>query len=249
MKQFKCALCTLIFLAIGCKADEVSIKPPAAVVGVLIDKTDSQVLECTPRPILALLNCAHQPDSAAWIHLSSISSKKFNEESAIRLPSSDETERANNEDPQARKRVILKFYDSTIKMFNSFYVGLANQRTGELHSEIFAAICRELQWIKDRKCSTKSNYLIAYSDLLEHSELANSYKEASAANIDALVKKFENTRLMPDDLAGFTIFIVHISKTDIEDAKFSVMQEAYQDLLVKRGAKLIVQTNNQNYLP
>jgi hypothetical protein len=239
-------ICSILALLFGCADSSSTETPGYSTLGILIDRTDKQLLRCDPVPVLTLLNCTAQPDSGAWVHLSSITDKKYNEDYTVHLPATQEMSSANMDDPQARRKIIVGFYGHVKTEFADFYRGVDSDRVKN-RSEVFTAVARELQWLKERKAAR--NFLIICSDVMEHSSIENSYLSANQDNIRQLTARFNSLHLLPDTLPGFTVFILHVPKDSKESERYSAQVAVYTSLLESRGAKVIIQTNAQNYLP
>jgi hypothetical protein len=228
----------------GCRNEVPYTTAASKAISVAIDRSDPRILRCNAGPLLQLFNCVNQPDSEGWLHITGISDQQYNEDYTIHLLSAAITEQNAVEDVQSRKKYILSFYDSVEHVVQHFYKTFDTTDSNS-KSEIFATVCRELEWLREKPA--KQKILILLSDILENSELTNSYITATPKNVSSLVSAFEATGVLPDKLKGYTIFIVNVPKNASEDSKFSVMVTVFRHLFEVRGAKVIVQQNSQNF--
>lgn len=184
-------------------------------------------------------------NEAAQLHLRPITDKRFNADYVVRIPSGTAPDANKDDDPQYRNRSIVSFYDGVQKVFATMYRQL--DTTKEFgNSEIFVAIADELHWLETTHATKK--VLLVYSNLIENSSLLSAYTIATKENIPIIVKRLTATGLLPNQLHGYTIFFVTAPLTTAEDTKYGVMLSVYTQLLESRGAKVVVQSNNQNYL-
>lgn len=216
-------------------------------IAVSIDETDPLMLKPEADPILSLYGFKNDKNIAASFKINSVTDKQLNPTQEVYLQNGYITEKANSEeDPYFRQKLVMNFYTKTrlrITDLNTVNSSILN------HSECLSSISENLQWLK--KSKAQKNILLVFSDLQENSDLLNCYLEASQKLLDknpaGIIKLFDSTHLLPSDLKEMTIFFVFQPKDREEDQKFARMVYVYRILLEQRGAKVIVQAQNDFY--
>lgn len=244
MKQRIIFAFTLLCIA-GCDTQPNTGKETSVAISVLPDFTDKRGLWPTPGPILSVFDFKSNSNEAAQLHLRPITDKRFNADYVVPIPSGTAPDANKDDDPQYRNRCIVSFYDSVQNAFATMYRKLDTTREFG-NSEIFVAIADELHWLE--ASHTTKKVLLVYSNLIENSSLLSAYTVDTKESIPIIVKRLTATGLLPNQLLGYTIVFVNAPLTTAEDAKYGVMLTVYKQVLESRGAKVVVQSNNQNYL-
>jgi hypothetical protein len=144
-----------------------------------------------------------------------------------------------DDDPQYRDKSVIAFYGSLKKTLSEFYSQIDTSRTLD-NSECFRKIASELNYLAVSK--SKERVLLVASDLLEKSDLFNSY-QSDISNAVNVAKEFGGTRLLPDTLSGITVIFLFNPRNRTEDEAFYKMSEAYRLLLQQKGALVSIQAN------
>jgi hypothetical protein len=117
-------------------------------------------------------------------------------------------------------------------------------------SECFRSIAQELARLKEHQ--KDKSVLLIYSDLAENSDLLKVYDSASLklllSNPDSIQRRFEATKLLPNDLTGYTIIFIFQSPTKGADIVCNSMGEIFSKMLRERGAKVIITADNPKYI-
>ncbi len=237
----------LIIIAVGCqsRSTQERVLPNTTAIATILDVTDKKKLWPLADPILQIFHCDKSPDDEYYFHLSIISDKKLNPVRNVHLPPAGEIETQNtSEDPQFRNKAVVQFYRNVREAFTTTYAEFDTTKAVD-YSECFSSICQQLQWLQQTR--TVHKYLLIYSDLNEKSNLYNAYRGISNADTITLVKLFEATTLLPNQLNGITVYFVYQPITREEDERFGLMSSIYRQLLIKHGASVIIQANNKTY--
>lgn len=216
----------------------------------MVDITDRRIVLPDAETILSLFDLKGDKDKEAFFRMTTITDKLLNPFVEERLPFGTVTEKDNQfDDPDFREKQVLAFYRKVRQAVDTFTVH--NKEDSTLpQSECFRSIASELTKMKERK--TDKSVLLVYSDLAENSDLLRVYDSASLklllSNPDSVQRRFEATKLLPNDLTGYTIVFIFQSPTKGADIVCNSMGEIYIKMLRERGAKVIVTADNPKYI-
>jgi len=215
-------------------------------VSVLVDITDKREVLPDAETLLSYYDLDKSKNTEAFFRLTTTTDKLFNPVAEIHLPSGDESEKDNQlDDPDFREKVVLDFYSNVRQSISSFNEK-ARKDTVIEHSECFRSIARELARMKENK--TDKTLLVVYSDLAENSDLLNVYSKTDLELLmkhpNSVVKKFEATNLLPQNLYGYTVLFIFQPKNRAEDILFEKITTLYQNMLKARGAKVVIRSDN-----
>lgn len=243
MKQI-CML-ALVVLVFACRHHDASTQESIAI-SAIVDITDSHQVKPDAQTILTLCGLGNQKKKAVFFRLLPGTDKVLNPVVAIHLPDERTTDRENKQEiPHHRERVIKKFYGDVRKAIADFNAGHA-QDTILSHSECFAAIASELTIMK--KYQATENVLLLYSDLAENSGIFNAYSPHGSSllqsNPNAVIRIFEQTKLLPDSLQGFRIIARYNPRSREDDIRFRKMAAVYTKLFETRGVTFTIEANN-----
>ena len=219
-------------------------------VTALVDITDPRAILPDAQSLLLLYDFPKDKNKEAYFRLMTTTDKVLNQAIELHVAPAEETKKYNQfEDPDFREKEILAFYEAVRHSVASFN---ANRQLDTIlgHSECFQSIARELFLMKEWKAN--KNALLIYSDLAERSDIFNIYGSGSVQQLlerpEILIKKFEATGLLPNDLSGFTVMFIYQPKNREDDKRFNEMAKLYQKMLTKRKATVLVNANNPKYL-
>jgi hypothetical protein len=206
---------------------------------VIIDITDPE-LRPTADQVLQTYHCKNNPDAGFSFRLKAISDKRLNPIITYQLATAGSMEKENSDDdPQYRNKNIEAFYITVRKAVATFY--RAADTVKSLHnSECFRNIADELHYLAEKNMGTRN--LIVASDLMENSDLLNSYT-ADITNAKQVASQLNKESLLPDTLAGVTVIFLFNPKDRKQDLSFNRMAEAYKLLIQQRGGEVKVQAN------
>lgn len=233
----------------SCSDKSTSILKDYMQLSLLNDLTDFHKLRPDIKSVLAMLDIQHHKQQGSCLRLNSISDRVYSPETEIRLQSGALSESENRfNEPLFREKKIIMFYDSIRHVIKA--QSRDDDTSTMQHSEIFAGIAHELQKLQEHKSDHK--ILIVYSNLIENSEILNLYSQSALdileKNCCVIEKKLEEVKILPDNLKGIVIIFRFIPQNREEDKIFGLMTALYKSLLEnKRGAKVIVQTSNNQY--
>lgn len=234
-------------LCIACNSKK-SLPVPSEQVNILVDRTDTFSIGPDVNSVLRLFKLNNHPDRAVRFNITELRDKVFNPESWYYLPDGATTEKTNVlEDPHFREKLIIACYDSVSRIINSFLIKTPAD-TALPHSVCFKSIARQLQIMKKKPAA--ENYLLVFSDVLENSEIFSAYtakgKSLLLGNPDSVYRIFHNTKLLPDDLTGFTVYFIYNPPDRDKDNLFdSMTAKIYRRLLEERAAKVYVTITNK----
>lgn len=233
----------LFLLIIGtissCKNNKVPVLPNSSKsVSVVFDVTDDHLLKPTAGALMPLFGFSQTPHSAASFRIGAITNKKLNPVYTCSIANGSVTEQQNKtNDPLHRSKCIAAFYERTQQLISKI---LLDDSTVELsNTECAFVIGRELQYFASDTSLQKT--LVVFGNLMEKSELYNAYQTLPSQN--DLIALLAQSKYFPEKLNGITVFFVFQPKDRIEDKRYMRLVTAYQEMLEKRGAKVIVHAN------
>lgn len=214
---------------------------------VVSDVTDHHLLRPT-NSILQLYNFSENKSYGANFRYAEITDLMLSKEINIHLPDEEFTDKKNrNNQAMYREKIIVQFMDSVRKTLVS-----NNAKADTLtksNSECFRTIAKQLNALA--KSRSMHKLLLAFSNLFEHSTILNVYtggfKNSLAKHADEIEKIFEKTKLLPDNLTGITVVFVFQPANREEDERYNVLINVYTHMLIIRGAKVILQADNNFY--
>jgi hypothetical protein len=240
MKQSTIYLLLLCF--ISCR-DTQETQPASVAITVLNDITDPRQIQPNAEFPLALLGLDIHKENEVHFKITSTTDMVLNPSREVNLQSLIVTEKENvNDDPYYREKCVLSFYTQVKEAIKENIGGKERTNTYK-HSECFRTICREI--IELQKQKSAKSILIVYSDLQENSDIANVYGK-KGIDTSSVKKAFTKTKQLPDSLNGLTVYFVFQPMDREEDKKFISIYALYEKLLLERGARVILQTNNKN---
>lgn len=239
------SLISLLSLILACNQKPISPEnsnagPGSTTVSLIIDVSDPRLYLPPPDAVLAQYKCKQNPDAECIFRLREITDMRLSAIQSLRLPDAYSVDFENKGgNSQFRARKILVFYKSVRSMLHKLYARFDSIRTLK-NSECFRIIANELFFLSQSK-STRRILLVA-SDLLEKSDLLDSYRE-DISKSEEVAHKLDSTRLLPRSLTGITVIFLFSPRNRVEDEQFYAMSEAYRTLLQQKGAKVSIQAN------
>jgi hypothetical protein len=243
MKKY--SLISLLTLVLACNQKPISphgsnAGPGSTTVSLVIDVTDPRSYLPPPDAVLAQYQCKQNPDAECIFRLRAITDMRLSAIQSLRLPDALSGDFKNkDDDSQFRARGILAFYNSVRSMLHKLYAQFDSIRTLK-NSECFRIIANELSFLSQSK-STRRILLVA-SDLLEKSDLLDSYRE-DISNSQKVAHKLDSAGLLPRSLTGISVVFVFSPRNRLEDQQFYALSEAYKALMEQKGAKVSIQAN------
>lgn len=233
---------TLLFISCSHKQQ---VEPKSVVLTVLYDCTDIRKIQPNAEFILSLYGLDKAKETEAYFRVTTTTDMVLNPSREAYLPNSIATERANsNEDPYFREKNVLIFY-SQVRQAIKENITSVEVKKNYNHSECFRTMCREITALQKKKC-TKS-ILTVYSDLQENSDMATTYGQTKI-DTARIKKTYIKSNLLPNNLTGLTIYFIFQPRDREEDKKFIMMYDLYQKLFEERGAKTVLQSDNNKTL-
>lgn len=229
----------LISTFMSCKNNKVSILPNSSKsVSVVFDVTDDHLLKPTANALMPMFGFSQTPNGAASFRIGAITNIKLNPVYTCSIANGTVTEQQNTtNDPLHRSKCIAAFYERIQQLISKV---ILDDSTPELfNSECTYAIGRELQHLASD--TSQQKVLVVFGNLMEKSELLNAYQTLPLQN--DLIAILEQSKYFPEKLDSITVFFVFQPKDRIEDKRYMRLVTAYQEMLEKRGAKVIVQAN------
>jgi hypothetical protein len=209
-------------------------------VSVILDVTDPRTYWPAPDQFLEMYHFKQRPDAEGVFRLRTISDKRLTPLVSFRLADAASMEKDNkDEDNQYRNRNVLAFYTTVRKAMNDFY-SRTDTAQSLSNSECFRTIADELTFLSGSK--SDQCILITASDLMDKSDLIDCYT-ANLANPKEIAMKFDQANLLPKTLTGITVIFLFSPKDRQEDQTFSLIVEAYRQLLQPKGVEIKVQAN------
>jgi ribosomal protein S20 len=215
-------------------------RPASVTVSCLFDITDPKLFWPQTDQLLQLFNVKENPLADFSFRMKAITDKQVNPLLKYHLADANSTNEKNNQhDPQNRNRNILTFYSTVRTAVTNFYNQIDTSHSMQ-NSECFRAINDELSFlsgiISDKKILT------VFSDLMEKSDLLNSYIE-DISDSKRIATKLDSIQPRLKNLTGIKIIFVFNPHNRKEDRAFVSMAEAYKILLQKKGASVSIQAN------
>lgn len=216
-------------------------------VTVLVDTTDTWNVLPDPQTITALYRFAENEHQAAYFRLATTTDMLLSGQTEHYLANSMVTEKANRfDDPNFRRKAVISFTNHLKHSIATFNEKARKDTTTLPYSECFRSIARELTAMVKNRMDT--NVLVIYSDLGENSDLLNVYAPDGSQLLQtdqaAIEKRYEETRLLPANLAGFTVLFIFQPPDREADAVFNLQVKMYERMLSRRGAMVEVYSDN-----
>lgn len=214
------------------------------VISIVRDVTDDLLLAPKADPILQLFACDQHPDDAIRLRHRELGDKIHSEVTVFNLSNTLMTKQKNRlDDPKFRKREILVFYDKVRNYFNA----TDTQKTAQSlrYSECLLSIASELCYLA--KDSSTEKKLLVFSDLKENSTLLNVYKNGipSKQEFEIIIERHQ---LFPRLLGGIEVFFIYRAHSREEEKLFNGMVSLYEQIIVKRGGKVVIQASNDTFV-
>lgn len=229
----KLILVCIVILLTGCQ----EYQPTNQYLSLIIDLTDKDSYQPSPKEVLSYLNKGDQSDGIE-LSLRYVAETRYAPKYQFSLPQG-ETGWLSNEDARRRKRKhLLRQFSDTLSKMNKTQNILPR-------SEIFRLVVDELTQLSKQE---GKRTLLLYSNLREHSSLVSVYDRAQYGKLLKLPKrmaeKLSGELDLPNDLSGITIRILYTPKLE-DDKVFTAMVAVYKQLFEPLGAELQVGIDNQ----
>lgn len=138
-----------------------------------------------------------------------------------------------------------------VDSFNSGVTAIITQANhvsdGENNSSIYLPLATALNQLCQSNADKK--YLLVYSDLMENTPQVTFYSEAMLQEIEQKPKSvqalFTAEQQLPS-LKGITIYLLYEPTDPLQDEEYRIVSKFYQDLLVGKGATVIISPNLQS---
>lgn len=235
----------LLFFSFSCQKRSVQ-ETHTLLVSVIFDITDQHSVQPDAEQIINTFELKDDKNKEVFFRIQPLTDKTLNPTLTLHLPDGQTTEKENKSDrPLYRERVILQFYSDIRRTVNQF--NASRTKDSSLgHSECFAIIATELRYLKAQRAD--KIYMRLYSDLQENSQIFSCYNRRDRDLLDknpaAVIKRFNDAGLLPDDLSGFEIVGIFNPRTRTEDLQYQKMAALYKRLFESRKATFSVQANN-----
>jgi hypothetical protein len=243
-------LLVLILLASCSKATNESAINGTDIV-LVHDLTDA--LQCTPEPeaILGLHAFDVDKNQAASFRYVLITDKQSNSVETIQIADGKTTEKLNeNDEEDYREKMVWAYYDAVRNAIKNFPSQFQSKLSLE-HSECFATIASQLEELAQRNGARQ--ILISYGDLSENSEAFSCYsrkgKRLLKEHPEKVAVLIMKSHTLPKTLRGTSIYFVFNPRNREEDIRFNQMVTVYRYILQGKGARIIVQSQNNYYQP
>jgi hypothetical protein len=210
---------------------------------ILDDVTDKRLVHPNANTIYALLGLEEDKNKTVYIKMHPITDLVINNTIEIQLPNSKETEKQNKfEDDYHREKVIKNFYQTIQTTMEKYQSTITD--TTRAYTECYQSIVDELKAIQKRNCT--ENYVVIYSELIEHSSIFSSYHNGKLKQIDTTVinKAFNYGRDLPKELHNLTVVFIFQPRQREEDKAFLQFFSVYKSYFESRGASVILKSNN-----
>lgn len=139
-----------------------------------------------------------------------------------------------------RKKLEAEFFEeieANFEKINAIPIGKTN-------SSIYIPIVNELNRLV--KSSSTEKILLIYSDLEEHSSLANFYNTSEIEKMvlapDSIITLWEQNAVLPN-LSGIHIKIIYEPRNPIDNKKFRTLLLFYKKLFESKGAEVSISAN------
>lgn len=235
-----------LFISSCSEVNEDRISNNKVAVSLSVDSTDHHILGPEPEPILRLFDFDSDRTKHGILFLSAVTDKQLNPTSQIEVRPDEFVYPGTGGKSFRKEKNIRRFYDQVRGAINQFG---HDQKIGMGNSECFRGIAKALKFLKESKA--QQSFLLVFSDLQENSDLFDSYLPGSqialAKDYTFLIDRFESAHLLPDSLNNVHVFFVFQPRDRAEDIRYLRMVEVFQELLVKRGAKVTIQAQNKFY--
>ncbi|MBS1633859.1 MAG: hypothetical protein JST10_14950 [Bacteroidetes bacterium] len=221
----------------------------AADISVIDDRTDTLLQHPIADPILALYHFENDQEKAANFRLVVITDKVLNPLASTTLDNSEMTEQRNEKDDvYNREQVINSFYNTVRYAIAEFPKQYSSKPLA--HSECFATIATELERMSKSKASQRT--LIIFSDLQENTDAFSCYSEDDQKMLTEKPKRITDIlckhRELPKDLSGIVIYFVFQPRDrSSERMFFLIVNQVYKKLLEPKGARIVIQAQNNQY--
>lgn len=223
--------------------DTVPNQIKSVTVSVITDLTDKQKLTPVADPLLQLYQCDLDPDKECKFKMHAISDKVLNPAEYTILENRQTTESKNiNDDPLARQKLVLSFYNKVRQMVQSYSLQQDTAHT-LMNSECIRTITGELTALS--KDTSTMKYLVVYSDLQEKSDLFDVYQQQGfGGQLESIAEKNE---LLPYHLNDIIVILVFEPKDREQDIVYREIAAAYKRMIEKKGGKVVVQASNMRF--
>lgn len=217
----------LTYIMFGCS------KPRTSETFVLVDTTDNHI----PLPEIAEVKKSLAVTDDMWngskFSLETISDVSYNGVHECYLK------------PQSQLLGNLierkKQVESFLHCFESAWDGL-NKPGHRDHSSVYLPLVRALEQLSKSSSSSKS--LLVFSDLEEHSSLFSVHNRKDFALLEqdpaAVLSRLASKNPLPNSLAGVSVSFIYHPKDQVDDLKFSLMAEMFENALQDRGATVTI---------
>jgi len=234
MKKSSIYLVGVLFLfIIGC---EDASEPTTHSISVAIDHTEANRFRLPSGFILDPLRKTNVADGIE-LSLIPIADTRYHAKQSFVLDKGATGWMANEHQRRNERRLLFQRFEDSLAVLNA--------NSNELQrSDIFRVIASELNTLATK---TGKRQLIISSDLKEHSSMFSVYDVTQLQilhdNPEQVVKTFESSVNLVDDLSGISIRIVYEPTLEDEEL-FSQLIILYQSILEPRGAELSVGHHN-----
>jgi hypothetical protein len=216
----------------------------------MVDITDRRIVLPDAEAILSLGDLKEDKDKEVMFRLTTMTDKLLNPAVEERLPSGSITEKYNQfDDPDFREKQVLSFYKKVRRLVDTFTVHNIEDSTLP-QSECFRSIVGELSRMKEQ--NSDKSVMVVYSDLGENSDLFRVYDSASfkllLSSPDSIQRRFEATKLMPDNLSDFTVLFIFQPPDKEADNICNKMALIYKKMITARGGKVLLIADNPKYI-
>lgn len=213
---------------------------PSTSISAILDVTDPRTFWPEADQLLEMYHFKQTPEAEGIFRLRTISDKRLTPLVSFRLADGASMEKNNkDQDRQFRNKNVMAFYSTVRKAMDDFYNKTDTTQSLD-NSECYRAISDELTYLSEAKSNRR--ILIVASDLLEKSDLLDCYT-GTIANPKEIAAQLNRANLLPVNLSGITVIFLFAPKDRNEDLTFSLIVEAYKQLLQPKGVEIKVQAN------
>jgi hypothetical protein len=238
---------SVVYISCGSRESE---QETSMQITAMVDITDKRIVLPDAETILSLCDLKGDKEKEVMFRLTTMTDKLLNPAVEERLLSGSITEKDNQfDDPDYREKQVLDFYKKVRQLADTFTVHNIEDSTLP-QSECFRSIVQELSRMKEQH--RDKSVMVVYSDLGENSDLLRVYDSASfkllLTNPDSILRRFEATKLMPDNLSGFTVLFIFQPPDKEADNICNKMAMIYKKMIEARGGKVLLIADNPKYI-
>lgn len=206
-------------------------------VTVLVDQTEPGFLS---QPEAGAIKTMFRSNDSLWqgFHLRLLALSDVDLNPAVQADLPPECQFLSNN--YSRKDRVKKFSTD----IDSSFEKILSAKPGKINSSIYSPLADELKRLSETKA--KQRVLVIYSDLMEHSALADFYQKKQLQHLktapDSVRQELEKRTPLPV-LTGITVHIIYQPRSAAENEQFHIVSEFYKGILEQKGAQVSIGAN------